>query len=307
MQGDFNKKGEQYEMLAIAGAPSHQNILCKEGSEFMQGLAKHFTDFRNNGGEHSEIAKWIASLDCLQSFLYQANRLKNHSEKLRSQMPPPGQMMAASGSEALTDFESLLYHGRAALDRLTFAIAKQTLRTNCEKFPKLPKILRDHKAKGDYIEQTISVIENGIEQVRGILIDHEGGKTGLRSLLAHSKSTGEATNHVFTIQRDYNNKVMYFDLDMHGKGVINTAHTLNQIIPYVIVNAVSLFSGYGKTLDYDGFQPNWEPRCACLTDYITEDESGIKFTTIRTDYHSVKFININVSESILLNIEDVEI
>ncbi|MEH6650241.1 MAG: hypothetical protein V7707_09480 [Motiliproteus sp.] len=290
MQSDFNEKGKKYEMLSIAGSPYHHNLIHQDGCDLLDELMKHFTEFRGNGGEHTEIAKWVATIDCLQSFLFQSNRLKTHSEKLRSLVPPPEQMMAVSGSDALTDFESLLYHGRAVLDRLTFAIAKQTLGQECEKFPKLPKILNNYKGKGDYVGKTISVIEDGIKNVRGILIDDEGGKTGLRSLLAHSKSTGEATNHVFTIHRNDSNKAMYFDLDMHGKGVIN---------------AISLFSGYGKTLELDRFYPSWEPQCTCLTDYITEDGSGTNFTTIRTNYYSNELINIHVDRSIFINVETI--
>jgi hypothetical protein len=228
MQGDFNQTGAQYESLAVAGEPGHYQMLSKEGGRFFGDLQRHLCTKWGSEPQSPELKRWAATIECLQSFLYQTKRLAQHSKELCSLTPPPEQLLGHSGIEALTDFETLLYLGRSALDRLTFAIAKQTYGQECEKFDKLAKVLGNYEKKEKRAEHAINVIGLALPAFQGVLIDGKDGKTGLRSLLAHSRSTGESLTHVFTVHRSADGKVLRFDLELERNGVLNTSWMLNQ-------------------------------------------------------------------------------
>lgn len=281
MQGDFNQIGAQYETLAVASEPGHYQLFGEEGRHFFEGVQKHICQKWANDFHSPELRRWSASLDCLRSFLYQARRMAHHSDNLCASLPPPDQMLGLSGVEALADFEALLYLGRSALDRLTFAIAKQTYGQDCEKFDKLTNILKNYSKREKRAELSINVLEATMSDFQGILVDGKDGRTGLRSLLAHSRSTGESLTHVFTVHRSARNQVLRFDLELDRIGVLNTAHMLNRTVAFVVLNLIALFTGYGKTTTLRACEPRWSPRCVCLSAFIDETAQGPRFSTLR--------------------------
>lgn len=127
--------------------------------------------------------------------------MEEHDKQLSGPVPQPDEMIGQSGIEALADFKAHLYLGRSALDRLTFAIAKQTYGQECEKFDKLTNILRNYEKTDKRAEHAKTIVDLALPEVQGILVDGKDGKTWLRSLLAHSRSTGESLTHAFIIHR----------------------------------------------------------------------------------------------------------
>lgn len=306
MDRSYNKKGEQYEFLAVAGKPAHYKLFGVECETFHNDLSQHLISRKKAEGL-KDIGKWFACFDALKSFCFQTEKLRLHALKIREQTPGPGEMLAITAFEAVSDFESLLYHGRAALDRLGFAISKQTYNQDCDKFTKIPNILENFKHQDTRLIEVIEVLTIGIKEISGILIDDADGKTGLRSLLAHSKTTGEATNHVFSVQRDYGKKIWYFDYDLYGRGIVNTAHHLNKVVPYIILNSISILSRFDQVIDLEKITLSWKPNCISLADYLVDEGKGMNFTTIKPDETSITLVDKHVSKSILLQAEDLQI
>lgn len=276
MQGDFNQAGQEYEMLAVGNNPRHYQMLSKEGSQFFEELQKHLCVRWGNNYQSSEFKRWSATFDCLRSFLYQASRMTGHAKKLCSVVPAPEQMLAISGVEALADFEALLYFARSALDRLTFAIAKQTYGHECEKFDKLSKILKNYEKKDKRAEHAKKIIDSVVENFKGILIDSPEGKTGLRSLLAHSRSTGESLTHAFIVHTLMDGSVLRFDLEVERIGVLNTSWSLTRTVSFIMLNLVSLYSEFGKTLTSEACEPTWHLNVfAFLPLLITPERTSI--------------------------------
>ena len=305
MQGDFNQTGAQYESLAVAGEPGHYQMRSKEGGRFFGDLQRHLCTKWGSEPQSPELKRWAATIECLQSFLYQTKRLAQHSKELCSLTPPPEQLLGHSGIEALTDFETLLYLGRSALDRLTFAIAKQTYGQECEKFDKLAKVLGNYEKKEKRAEHAINVIGLALPAFQGVLIDGKDGKTGLRSLLAHSRSTGESLTHVFTVHRSADGKVLRFDLELERNGVLNTSWMLNQTVPFVVLNLVSLYSDFGRNITLKDCQPNWTPQCICLSSFIDTTEQGPRFTTLRTNACGFEVITHHVRNELFSHAQKV--
>lgn len=305
MQGDFNQSGVQYESQAIAGDSGHYQMLSEVGCRFFQDLQRHLCAKWEGEPKSPELKRWSATMECLQSFLYQSKRLKQHSKELCSLAPPPEQLLGHSGIEALTDFETLLYLGRSALDRLTFAIAKQTYCQDCEKFYKLARILGNYERKDKRAEHAIKVIELALPDFQGVLIDGKDGKTGLRSLLAHSRSTGECLTHVFAVHRSTDGKILRFDLELERNGVLNTSWALNKTVPFVVLNLVALYSDFGRTITLKDCHPNWAPQCICLSSFIDTTEQGPRFTTLRANACGFEVITRHVRHELFAHAQKI--
>lgn len=305
MHGDFNQAGQQYKMLAAAGDPGHYQMLAGEGAEFFEELKKHFCSKWACDLQSSEFKRWTATIDCVSSFLYQVRRMADHAKYLGGQIPPPEQMIGLSGKVALADFEALLYFGRSALDRLTFAVAKQTYGQKCEKFDKFANVLANYEKKDRRAAQARTLVEQILPDVQGILIDGKDGKTGLRSLLAHSRSTGESLTHVFTIHHVANGSILRFDLELNRIGVLSTAWMLNRLIPFVVLNLVALYSEFNRTLRLNACEPTWQPQCIRLSSFIDSTGTGPRFTTMKTNACGIEIITHHVKEELFAHAQKV--
>jgi len=232
-------------------------------------------------------------------------RLAKHAEELCALVPSPDEMLGQSGVEALADFETLLYLGRSTLDRLTFAIAKQTYGQECEKFDKLVNILGNYEKKEKRAAHAINVIRVSLDTFQGVLINHKDGKSGLRSLLAHSRSTGESLTHVFTVHRNKDGKVLRFDLELERNGVLNTSWMLNKSVSFVVLNLVALYSDFGKTLTLKDCTPTWSPQCVCLSSFVDDTAQGPRFTTLRTNACGFEIITHHVRKELFSHAQKV--
>jgi|GEM_PF-5737384 len=296
MNGDFNQLGSQYEYQAVAGEQGHYNLLAKTGCKFYEGLQKYLCQKWHEEPDSPELKRWSSSLECLQAFLYQMSRMPKHSNNLHSSIPPLEQMLGISGVDVLADFESLLYLARSALDRITFAIAKQTYNLECEKFNKLENILGNFTKREKRALYAINVINAVLDDFRGTLIDYTNGKTGLRSTLAHSRSTGESLNHGFTAHRLSEHEAIFFDMELDKHGVFATSYKLNRSVPYVMLNLIALFTDYDSKLTLKDCEPSWNILSVCLSEYIDNSGKGLNFSTLKATACGFKIQNHNVKK-----------
>lgn len=305
MHGDFNQAGTEYQARVFRDGPGHYQMLTGEGAKFFEDLKKHFCSKWANDYQSSEFKRWTATLDCLRSFLCQAQRMNEHAKKLCGAIPPPDQMLGLSGAEVLADFEALLYFGRSALDRLTFAIAKQTYGQECEKFDKLANVLTNYEKKDKRAAYAKTAVEVVLPDFHGILIDGTDGKTGLRSLLAHSRSTGESLTHVFTIHRGLDGRILRFDLELSRIGILNTSWTLTRSIPFVVLKLLALYSEFDRKLTLKACEPTWQPQCISLSSFIDNTEKGPRFSTLRMNACSMELITHHVKEELFAHAQKV--
>lgn len=298
MKTNFNQAEGKYEYYAEAGNPAHYHIISRKGACFFEDIQKHLCSTWHNQPESPDLKRWAATLECLQSFLYQATKLAAHAKDLYSITPPPGQLIGHYGVEALTDFEALLYLARSALDRLTFAIAKQTYGNQCEKFDKLPNVLENYAKNDKRATHAKTVIEACLDTFQGILINSKDGKTGLRSLLAHSRSTGESLDHNFSIYTDTHSRVLRFDLELDRKGMLHTSWALNQKVPFLILNLVALYSGFNKKITLKDCEPTWILECVVLSSFLDPTNIGPIVSTSRSSACGFRIKNHSVRPEI---------
>jgi len=158
MSYDFNKQGTRYSCLAARSAREDYGTLSDRPFELLERLRGML------GAEYSKVDESrqrllldaAGCLDRLKAFCLQVRRVADHAQALtRSRLPDqpdgstpePGHMILLAADEACFDFESLLFHARAALDRVTLFISRRHGQSS-DRFSKLQRTLRNFSPTG---------------------------------------------------------------------------------------------------------------------------------------------------------------
>ena len=298
---DFNKKGQKYAFLAVPGPSADYGTLSKPGAGYLDELQKSLSKnwLNSEGSDQALVGDLISCIERLTSFLFQCSRIPAHQERVCKRIPQMGEAVSVSAVEACVDFESLLFLARAAIDKLTFCIASQIYGQKCDKFQKLINILNNFNKKDKKAAKTIEGINFVLPKVKGILINTDDGKTSLRSLLAHRRSFGESITGSFTIHHGDGNRILRFDHEVCGYPLIETAWRLNQLIPFIILKIVGIYSGNGKTVTLKDCIQAWKNRFIPLNKYIDDSEEGIKITIPILTHSGVKINNRYLKREVL--------
>ena len=152
---------------------------------------------------------------------------------------------ANCGAEACADFESLLLHGRAALDRLTWLVSSN-FGSKTQSFLKLEGVLSNFAHRNDAAARLIVIIENvkpWFSGTFGKINDDES----LRDLVAHKHAAIEGTRTRFGLNRVRENAFLLLDCEIKLPGpgtptpVLSTAHDTVKWLSYVVLNSRSQF------------------------------------------------------------------
>jgi hypothetical protein len=286
MGGDYNENGEQYQASISVHEDRSFGVLNKETREFYDLINNIILQRYKKSKDESDSSKvsyknMSSCMSCLDGFLYQCSKLIYHNNEIFKQIPEQDitdTVACFSSIETCTDFESLLYQGRATLDRLTFFISKQIYNSETDKFNKLENVLANFEKRDERARKSINIIKSSIGYFQGLLINDYSGRTSLRSLLAHSKSHEEAINGAFTIHRK-NNFVLIFDQEINNFPMIISSNLLNRYVPFLILNILAIY------LEVDGIEEekvssSWNPICINSSEYKIEegDANGIAFS-----------------------------
>jgi hypothetical protein len=289
MGGDYNKNGDQYQAASSAHEDRSFGVLNNETRVFYDLINNIILNKYKKSKDENDLSKislyknMNSCMSCLDGFLYQCSKLSYHNNEIFKQIPEQDitdTMACFSSIETCTDFESLLYQGRATLDRLTFFISKQIYDSETDKFNKLENVLGNFEKRDERARKSINIIKSSIGYFQGLLINDYSGKTSLRSLLAHSKSHEEAINGAFTIHRS-NNGVLIFDQEINNFPMIISSNILNRYVPFLILNILAIY------LEVDGIgeekvSSSWNPICINSSEYRIEegDVDGVDFSVI---------------------------
>jgi len=221
-------------------------------------------------------------LERLEAFLVQSKRLSEHNKSVCNQpAPPPGSMEAFRDTTAIFDFETLLFHSRALLDRITFFITKQIYNQNCDRPNKIKNVLSNFIKKDGRASRAIQIIDEVMPTFSGLIVDGEKGVKSLRSHLIHKSTSGESTTCAFTIHSAPENKVIRFDYEIKGYPIIYSAWELSKCIPFISLNLLGIYVGYDIAITLNECIPIWENNLKCFSHFIDETGSGPKFSTIK--------------------------
>lgn len=296
MGGDYNQKGEQYQTNMSAHRDRTFGVLNQEAKEFYDFITNRISKEYRKATDENNISKILlyknmsSCISCLDGFLYQCSKLIRHNNEIIKFIPKKDTtdtMVSFSSLETCTDFESLLYQGRATLDRVTFFISKQIYNSETDKFNRLEKVLSNFTKKDARAQKSVNIIKSSIKYFQGLLINDYKGGTSLRSLLAHSKSHEEAINGSFTIHRSQD-AVLIFDQEINHFPMIISSNILNRYIPFLILNILAIYLEV-KEIEEEKVFSSWNPICINSSEYKIEEGgvNGIPFSITISDSISV--------------------
>jgi hypothetical protein len=287
MSFDFNKQGEEYTYFAAKAPQEDCKVLPDRPRKMLETL-------RALLAEEYQVAdtsrqRWLLNaagcLDRLKGFLLQVRRVAEYGAILTQNVLTlpgqpenvqlsPGTMITWAADEACFDFESLLFHARAALDRVTWFVAAR-YKQRCDRFSKLRRILKPISQHNDQARLMVAVLDEA-GPFGGLLTDEEGAKA-LRSVVAHQRSMPEGREIAFTIHILPDGRRLIFDCEALGQPLFATAQRLSMDVPFVMLNSVAIYMGQ-PTLPHSEFRVTWVNPTAVFSEHIDASGHGLRLT-----------------------------
>jgi hypothetical protein len=302
MSFDFNKKGQTYEFAAFEDDKGNFGVLSEAASKYFWQLQSAISKTHQQGDE-AQKRLMIGAQGCLErleAFVVQSNRMRLHHKSVCSQpSPPPGSMVAFRDTIAVFDFEALLFHSRALLDRITFFITKQIYNQVCDKPTKMRNVLNNFMKKDERVSRALQVIGEAMPSLYGLIIDTESGEKSLRSHLIHKSTSGENSTCTFTIHSAPGNKAIRFDFEVKGNPIIGSAWKLSKYVPFLALNLLGIYLNLEDGVTLDQCTPIWKNELKCFTQLIDESESGPEFTMMKMNPSGIEINTRHLKEGVL--------
>ncbi len=300
MSTDFNQKGRKVAYVAKKDDPPYFSLLQPEALDLANRIENKITACNQ---DQNKTFNASAALGCYERFrgcIFLILRLAQHEERIRSMAPQSiNKMGAYRGAEVLIDFESLLFHGRGALDRVAFFISKQIYDQDCDKYPKLANVLGNFIINDCRASKFVKIITNANPIFEGILLDLPSGEKSLRSHLIHKSTASENAIAQFTLHCIAPQKRIAFDSILDNYALFKSSQNLGKGLAFVILNALSLYIGIDEVIPLKKFGLKWKSRMVDYREYLNDSHSTIKFTIFNTTPSGFLLSPVSLSSEIL--------
>lgn len=302
MDFNFTKEGKQYDFHAVTPKRSDFNALGDKAARYLAKLEQIISE-KHQEEDNTQKQLMISSYGCIErltAFLLQSKRLAQHAQEIYKQSSPrPGEMLAFIRNEVLFDFESLIFHARALLDRLTFYLAKQFYNQDCSRLNKLRNVLDNFKQKDPRVQQALSIVDESLPHFSGLLIDTEDNVKSLRSGLIHKSTTWETTTCVFTFHSLPDGRAIRFDYEIQQYPLIGSAWLLSKYVPFFALNILGIYMGAEYLLPLKECEPIWENRLSHFSYYLDPTSSGPRFSIVKMNPSGADIITKLLKPSVL--------
>jgi hypothetical protein len=265
--------------LALAWRDPHLEVLSPSARQRLEDLRSEIrARWAVEEGRHRVLVERIAGcLDKLEASLLQVLRLrKYHDHVLNTAASISAPYAAFRGDEACADFESLLLHGRAALDRLTWLVSGE-FRQQSSSYRTLANMLRNFS--NDRRAQRLGpVLAEARPWLDGLYAKLDSDLS-LRDIVGHREAISEGMECCFGVFRLSSDKVLLADCevrftpDMPSVAVFGTAVESARFLPFVILNGAAVF------LEREGIALNdcaspWQSSAVAVTRYLVDEAAG---------------------------------
>jgi hypothetical protein len=294
---NLNEAGNDYQFIALGEERDDYGVLPPKASDAVTKLR----DFIRGSPADPALIEATGVLDRLRSFNLQVARIHQHEEDLRNHMRQTvkehgkDNIISAQAADQLsTDFESLLFHGRAVLDRLTLFIAREH-KQNLDKFSKLERILLNASDKDPSPRKILKLLKD-CPALQGTLLDAET-ETSLRSRVAHRSSISEGVQTHLTIHL-FNGRALVIDCEAFDHGVISTSRALSGQVAYLVVNALRTYLRGTKPLAQSNFHVAKRFPVIVLKEWLDPNEKGPLLSVARIDKDGFTLVTNHVHAEI---------
>jgi len=233
-------------------------------------------------------------LDKLSASLCQIGRLKNAHDHLLAtacNRPKEADYAAFRGANACADFEGLLLHGRACLDRLAWLLAGQ-FGQRCSSFRRIRSVLaafpKDPLATR--LLEVVSLTHNRIDAIYAQIDSPDS----LRDMVGHRQALTERMRTCFGVWWFHPGKALLLDCEVQMTKesapipIFHTSAESAQSLSFAVLDSASVLLDLAP-LGLDAYATMWSPAAAVLTNYILSEprgtpvgSDGLRFATTMT-------------------------
>ena len=261
---DYNEPGKEYlAYSAPFGERFDSGVFSDQPYEFLKfindELSKRIN--RKNSNEIEMLSKLNGCMNRLKSFLFCSKRLMDHAIQITSypyelenlskaakviqfvekpDFSPPGELRIDS-FETGADFESMIFHGGATLDKLAQFVSQES-QNPCNHYSQLEIKLREAQQNDIRAEHMFRAVNECKSLLTGILLGVPN-KGALRNKLIHESSLFELTKMIFVIHWLEDGSVLRFDHEIFDYPLLGTTWSLTNVVTYLVMKAAALYLG----------------------------------------------------------------
>ncbi|MBO6770803.1 MULTISPECIES: hypothetical protein [unclassified Thalassospira] len=298
MSFDFNKKGKQYQFEAVGYETNDFECLTIVSQSKLNTLQNFISRSVNDCDpkKANRLDGFFACLEKYKSCLYYSKKIDGHLKNIKSIDVPKDSFLSLSAVEACIDFESFLFHGRSALDKLCLQINRE-FDQNSDRYSKLVNVLGNFP-NNEIASQLSKIILESNKHFNDLLIDGLPSGKSLRSLQMHRSSIGQSTKTNFCIHHHPKRGKIFFDHYFLDFPLINTTWNLTKWIGYLILGSLSLLLENKLDITPHHCRPKWVPDIIPISDYETS-RKGVTVTVAKLSNSGVQIINKTIKAEAL--------
>lgn len=231
-----------------------------------------FTEVFEHGwkaGDQTRLSAMGGCLEKLSTSLLQVHRIRGfHQDFIENALLNLGKgaaYAALRGDVACVDFESLLLQGRAALDRLTWFVAREYKQSG-NSFRRISGILENFKSKSEQARSLLNIVLEGSPRTTGLLVKIEGGDS-FRDFVAHKGATTEKMTNCLGITYLDNERAILLDCELDRFPLFRTSFEAVKYLSFTVLNTLAASIGQAQ-LPLSSYECNWRPQTAVLSEFV---------------------------------------
>lgn len=256
--------GAQINFRATAlGGPFGAGLLRADGLRLVEKIQKDLARRWSEGAaesvsreqsptmadEQRRAIRAAACLDGVEATMTQCRRVIEPVVEFANALGRVPQLASYSAAPVCSDYEALLFHARAALDRLTLFVARAHGQQT-DKFSKLKPLLtsfpNDARAVGA-LRQLDSVTFDGLLT----------GDGALRNRVAHRETINGNTTAVFNFLGVDDKTLLAFDCESLGHPVIRSSLAIARDTAFIVASCLALYLEIKPRVRPSDFGARW--------------------------------------------------
>lgn len=262
---------EKVSYIAVGGTVNDCDLLDTKPVEQWSCIQKYLSAEWKTG-DQTRLYAMSGCLEKLSTSLLQVHRIRGfHIEFINTAVENRGKGVAYAalrGDIPCADFESLLLQGRAALDRLTWLVARE-FKQSCNSFRKLSGVLENFQTKSELARSLLNIVREVSPWTTGLLAKIEGGDS-FRDFVAHKGATTEKMTNCFGITYLDKERAILLDCELERFPLFRTSFEAVQYLSFTVLNALAASVGQAL-LPLAAYECKWRPQTAVFSEFVISE------------------------------------
>ncbi|MEW6145774.1 MAG: hypothetical protein AB1598_12230 [Thermodesulfobacteriota bacterium] len=265
--------GPKINYIAKVGENKGWRLLGDEPQMQWKALERYIAE--NWGKDKAGMKAILGCLVKLDACLMQISRIREFYDKFIQSASDNATknkgkefLFVLNGQEAIADFESLLLHGRAALDRLTWLVSEK-YNSKTQSYRSLEKILNNFAHKDQKAKNILEFVNISNSWVLGLLAT-VGNDESFRDFVAHKIASIEKRVTCFQIHVMTDGKCILLDCVLDRFPVFKSSTEAVKFLSYLVLNSLATIVEQ-KVYSIDKYDSLWENKAVVFADFVLDE------------------------------------